>query len=1412
MKTVTHTIPYPSQSIYDKRIIVKDTVAIVSGTTKLRIKIDNLIRFREITHPYLKIYVNFGDGSQPLELHRQTGFKTDDEVPILEHVFESTEYLQENYLVKLSCFQSNLESDEYWIRVRIRRPKIKSYEDVNLLKAHIFDVDADRYGVLLVAGFKNPDQVGNVLLPLSKGLLPQPKPDYAVILDETIEGPPFEWWLCDDCPPPGFPPVVSYSCSTTQRILSELSFPIPDGLVYKNCPDLETLNPNTPAPECVHVPPPIYNTLSTEQQREICPRRILDICAIAPWLEQCKDPELNPCAAIDCNLPENYGNECCIWLQKHCDYYPPNWIVPAGYDPTLLPAYETLSFEEFCLDPCIIDDSTTYSPGRTTDTHSVSTIAFGPIVVDVEDPIPPSEFLTTWDRFVGNAYYPDPYDPALPAPASTWYYQTQPKPTFVQPVNSGTPNGFISNTFDAYFTLDCVIHSNSADDDGNGVIAAFHHGSSVNKYLAFVTTHAGVYPRFGWGIQYWDGSSYSTFGVDLSPPHGPGSKNTPGWTGGYGWGGQPAAGYPNRTGEHSNIRVRVERDGDKIRAWCSAWGAATLRLVDDFTLNPESIIECDLTTGTITYGTAQIAPGNVTWHADKHLFTGGKSQHGLWNYSQAGSRFYDIRYSRRYELGNSWHRPGIAEGASGDVASSSYKLSGSYGTGWDTASNDGGIYAKPGDPGHDRWNLASEHEYMTGEQGALSSQFVGGNLPTAPFGGVSAAPSGYFSFNVDGALIDPKPAGYFIYNVDRIIQYTSPAGYPTWFAEGIDLYTQPAGYHTWDVEGIDLYTQPAGYHTWDVEGIDLQTRLAGKDYDLIFDTFDLQTEPSGKDYDLIFDTFDLQTEPSGKNYHLVFDTFDLQTEITGKNYHLVFDTFDLQTEIAGKNYHLVFDTFAHQVTLYNTVLYNLHQDTLACFLDVDGNLPVILKDAFTLFTTPTGRHAEIDTPTFALSSHLGEFRHYYLEENRFGSNTGMTPTALSTTMHTYWLANRVLSSALIAGDGFYINPSLSGLSGLSGYVDVEIPSISSSWIHEILYTENFAWPLSCFTGLYGGHFVEYDVGAQFTQLYGGHLNQFGTSEVAVQLYGGHLNQFGTSEVAVQLYGGYFTYFESMEYDTQLQGGYLNLYGEMSLSASISGGTDLLTPEISATYIVEGSKTTIETQTIISYKVEPSPFYVWSLRTALFDQDYVYMCSPACGNIPVPNQEYIVTFDSTRDPFTFDFTGDTTEYLKVSGGCDECPCIPTPVTEIAFPDRFVKNINGLGTYGFLCHTLRDKEIAYTRNEVTNQVWDGEKWLFDASTDRVGLSAFDSMETKLLGIAPDEGQVVGQSGVVDMYPDVLLLNLHSPIEGCGSITWTADRSLLPWPLYTQSGYSNARWWLPRKFSVDIDTITVDTEVGC
>ena len=65
---------------------------------------------------------------------------------------------------------------------------------------------------------------------------------------------------------------------------------------------------------------------------------------------------------------------------------------------------------------------------------------------------------------------------------------------------------------------------------------------------------------------------------------------------------------------------------------------------------------------------------------------------------------------------------------------------------------------------------------------------------------------------------------------------------------------------------------------------------------------------------------------------------------------------------------------------------------------------------------------------------------------------------------------------------------------------------------------------------------------------------------------------------------------------------------------------------------------------------------------------------------------------------------------------------------------------------------------------------------------------------------------------MYPDVLLLNLHSPIEGCGSITWTADRSLLPWPLYTQSGYSNARWWLPRKFSVDIDTITVDTEVGC
>ena len=88
----------------------------------------------------------------------------------------------------------------------------------------------------------------------------------------------------------------------------------------------------------------------------------------------------------------------------------------------------------------------------------------------------------------------------------------------------------------------------------------------------------------------------------------------------------------------------------------------------------------------------------------------------------------------------------------------------------------------------------------------------------------------------------------------------------------------------------------------------------------------------------------------------------------------------------------------------------------------------------------------------------------------------------------------------------------------------------------------------------------------------------------------------------------------------------------------------------------------------------------------------------------------------------------------------------------------------------------------------------------------------METKLLGIAPDGGQPEGSSGIVDMYPSFLLMNDHSPTEECTNVTWTTDKSLLPWPLYTQSRYNNARWWLPRKFTADITNVTTDAEYGC
>ncbi len=167
-------------------------------------------------------------------------------------------------------------------------------------------------------------------------------------------------------------------------------------------------------------------------------------------------------------------------------------------------------------------------------------------LTDVADPPTVSDIFDTWARIDGSAYYAD--KTVATGQALDWQLLTSPD-RILMPTNTSLGNGFISPEELDNFTFEATLTSDNGDDDQIGLIIAYVRDGDVNKVLAAIRTQDGQQPTNGWGLIYTENCPW-----------------TPTWTINNLTVGALASAWSSK-----QTRVKIERSGDIITAWCTAW-------------------------------------------------------------------------------------------------------------------------------------------------------------------------------------------------------------------------------------------------------------------------------------------------------------------------------------------------------------------------------------------------------------------------------------------------------------------------------------------------------------------------------------------------------------------------------------------------------------------------------------------------------------------------------------------------------------------------------------------------------------------------------------------------------------------------------------------------------------------------
>lgn len=217
-------------------------------------------------------------------------------------------------------------------------------------------------------------------------------------------------------------------------------------------------------------------------------------------------------------------------------------------------------------------------------------------LTDVADPPTVTDIFNSWARTDGSAYYAD--KASATGQALDWQLLTSPD-RVLMPTNTAGGNAFISPEQLDNFTFEATLQSSSTDDDRIGLIVAFNREGGVNQELIIARTQAGTPPYKGWGAHYVEnGSLYGWIIKDIDIDGTNKNGDYPG--DGRGW-------------DNRYSRVKIERNGDIIKCWCSNWNSTTIREDSLFTIDLNSDARLAKFKGPQSYGYYTHSQANSTY-------------------------------------------------------------------------------------------------------------------------------------------------------------------------------------------------------------------------------------------------------------------------------------------------------------------------------------------------------------------------------------------------------------------------------------------------------------------------------------------------------------------------------------------------------------------------------------------------------------------------------------------------------------------------------------------------------------------------------------------------------------------------------------------------------------------------------
>ena len=229
-----------------------------------------------------------------------------------------------------------------------------------------------------------------------------------------------------------------------------------------------------------------------------------------------------------------------------------------------------------------------------TDTDLQATITNGYTPPSVQD------IFNTWARYDGANYFAN--KSTATGSALNWQLLSNPS-RISQPDNTAAVCGIISPDKLDNYTFEATLTSSNTDDDAIGLIAAFNRDNGTNQVLSVYRTQGGMSPGNGWGFVYGDkgGNTWIINNISVGGVH----KNA---TSG------DKMGWNNR-----KTRVKIQRQGDIITAWCTNWND-----VNNYQVT--SKITLDL-------------------NSDPRLAQfKGKQSYGYLTYSQAATTYLDVTF------------------------------------------------------------------------------------------------------------------------------------------------------------------------------------------------------------------------------------------------------------------------------------------------------------------------------------------------------------------------------------------------------------------------------------------------------------------------------------------------------------------------------------------------------------------------------------------------------------------------------------------------------------------------------------------------------------------------------------------------------------------------------------------------